>query len=165
MSAQFVATRPLVLRLSTAAELMTRDPLSFDMNTPVHKAAAILDFQDLESAPVVDAFGRPVGVVSKAMCADWQEFCVRSTPHGQLSASFDETTVDEIMVPLAETVREDEPVRDVIEKLLGQRPRRVYVVTAEGELVGVVSAADVLRRLLAGDRRRRPLGAGASLLC
>ena len=56
-------------------------------------------------------------------------------------------------------------VRQVIEKLLHERLRRAYVVDDDGALMGVVSTADVLRHLLAGDVGRRPLGASASLLC
>ena len=63
-----IATRPMSLRLSTAAELMTASPLSFDTNTPIHKASALLKFHNLEAAPVVDEYGRPLGVVSSAAC-------------------------------------------------------------------------------------------------
>ena len=163
--ANSIATRPMSLRLSTAAELMTASPLSFDMNTPIHKASALLKFHNLEAAPVVDEYGRPIGVVSSAACADWQEFWVRSSPHGFVSENLDGTTVTEITNPAVEIVHEHDASRDVIEKLLQQRPRRTYVVNDEGELIGVVSTADVLRHLLASGVGRRPTGAGASLLC
>jgi CBS-domain-containing membrane protein len=160
-----IATRPMVLRLSTAAELMRNNPLSFDKNTPIHKASALLNFHSLEAAPVVDEHSRPEGVVTSAACADWQEFCVRSSLHGFISAEFDRTTVTEITNPTVEIVHEHEPSRDVIEKLLQQRLRRVYVVNDSGELIGVISTADVLRHLLADGISRRPMGAVGSLLC
>ena len=163
--ANSIATRPMALRLSTAAELMTASPLSFDKNTPIHKASALLKFHGLEAAPVVDEYGRPEGVVTTAACADWQEFCVRSSPHGFISEDFDRTPVTEITNPAVEIVHEHDPGREVIEKLLQQRLRRVYVVNDEGELIGVVSTADVLRHLLANGVGRRPMGAGGSLLC
>jgi CBS domain-containing protein len=155
----------MVLRLSTAAELMTANPLSFDTNTPIHKAAALLKFHGLEAAPVVDEQGRPIGVVTSAACADWQEFCVRSSPHGFVSEDRDRTTVREIMSPAVEIVHEHDSSREVIEKLLQHKVRRVYVVDDMGELMGVASTADVLRHLLADGIGRRPLGAGGSLLC
>jgi CBS-domain-containing membrane protein len=163
--ANSIATRPMVLRLSTAAELMTRNPLSFDKDTPIHKASALLEFHNLEAAPIVDEYGRPAGVVTMAACAAWKEFCVRSSPQGFVSEDLDRTTVEEIMSPALELVHEHDSSRDVIEKLLGQKPRRAYVVNDKGELVGVVSTADVLRHLLTSDISRRALGAGASLLC
>jgi CBS-domain-containing membrane protein len=163
--ANSIATRPMVLRLSTAAELMTANPLSFDKNAPIHKASALLKFHGLEAAPVIDEYGRPIGVVTAAACADWQEFCIRSSPHGFISEAFDRTPVAEISKPAAEIVQAHDLGREVIEKLLQQRLRRVYVVNDEGELVGVVSTADVLRHLLASGVFRRPMGAGGSLLC
>ena len=163
--ANSIATRPMVLRLSTAAELMTANPLSFDKTTPIHKASALLRFHDLEAAPVVDEYGRPIGVVTANACADWQEFCMRSSPHGFVSEEFDRTPVSEISKPTVEIVHEHDAGREVIERLLEQRLRRVYVVNDEGVLIGVVSTADVLRHLLAVGTGRRPLGAGGLLLC
>lgn len=163
--AHSIATPPMVLRLSTAAELMTRNPLSFSKNTPIHKASALLDFNELEAAPVVDQYARPEGIVTKAACAAWQEYCVRSSPQGFTSEHFDETTVAEITNPAVETVHEHDPSRDVIEKLIRQRLRRLYVVNDDGELIGVVSTADVLRHLVADGVSRRLRRAGGSLLC
>jgi CBS domain-containing protein len=163
--AKQVAARPMVLRLSTAAELMTRDPLSFDRSTPIHKAAALLEFHNLDAAPVVDDLGRPIGVVSKRHCADWREYCLRASPHGFVSEDLDHTTVDEIMNPAIELVHADDASRDVIEKLSQERLRRAYVVNDDGQLVGVVSSFDVLRHLAASDGARRVMRAGAALLC
>jgi CBS-domain-containing membrane protein len=69
------------LRLSTAAELMTPNPLSFDKGTPICKASAMLAYYALEAAPVVDGYGRLAGLVSASACAAWKEFSMRSSPH------------------------------------------------------------------------------------
>jgi CBS domain-containing protein len=140
----------MALRLSTAAELMTRKPLSFDKNMPIHAAIALFDSNGLSEAPVVDEFNRPEGVITRAACVDWQEFCVRSSPYGFTSDGFDQTTVAEIGNPVIKTVHSDDDTRKVIEKLLRSRLRRVYVVNDAEELIGVVSITDVLRHLLAG---------------
>jgi CBS-domain-containing membrane protein len=162
MLAKLVATRPMALRLSTAAELMRREPLSFDRTTPVLKAAALLAEHDLDAAPVVSATRRLQGIVTKASCAAWQEFCARSSPLGFASVDLDATTVEEIMSPLVATVLESDSFRLVIDKLAEERLRRVYVVDDEGRLAGVVSTSEVLRRLLAGGSRRRVFRADAS---
>lgn len=165
MFAHPVATRPMVLRSSTAAELMRRQPLSLDPTTPVSKAAALLDHHHLDAAPVVDDSQRPCGVVIRASCDAWQEFCLRSSPSGLDAIHFDATTVDEIMNPRVATVLESDTHRTVIERLVDERLPRVYIVNDDGELTGVVSRADVLRHLLAGDTGRRVFRAAASLLC
>src|SRR5687768_11166060 len=124
---QSFATRPMVLRLSTAAELMTRNPLSFGKSMPIYAAAALLDSCGLAAAPIVDEFARPEGLVTRAACDDWREFCVRSATRGFTSEGFDLATVDEIATPVVETVHSDESTREVIDKLLQNPLRRVYV--------------------------------------
>lgn len=152
------ATRPMVLRLSTAAELMTRDPLSFGKSMPIHNAAALLDACGLAAAPVVDAYGRPEGLVTRSACHDWHEFGMRSGTRGFTSEGFDSATVVEIATPLIATVHSDESIQAVIDKLLHAPARRVYVENDVGRLVGVVSNTDVLRHLLAdkNDERNMP---------
>src|SRR5690606_12665280 len=115
-------------------------------------------------APVVDQFGRPAGVVTRDACAAWKEFSVRSSQHSFASDEFDQSTVQQIMRPVVEIIHEHDCSRDVIEKLVEQRIRRAYVVNDEGELVGVLSMADVLRHLLASDTSRQASSADASLL-
>jgi CBS domain-containing protein len=128
---------------------MTRNPLSFDKSMPIHAAIALLDSNGLAEAPVVDEFTRPEGVITRAACVDWQEFCLRSSPYGFTSEGFDQTTIAEIANPVIKTVHSDDATRKVIEKLLRSRQRRVYVVNDAEELIGVVSITDVLRHLLA----------------
>jgi CBS domain-containing protein len=128
---------------------MTRNPLWFDERVPIYKASALLDFNRLEAAPVVDTNIRPIGVVTRAACADWQEFCVRSSSQDFVGQDSDQTTVDEISNPAVATVHAHDSVRHVIEKLLHPGRSRVYVLNDDGELIGVVSRTDVLRRLLA----------------
>ena len=146
---QSFATRPMVLRLSTAAELMTGNPLSFSKRMPIYVAAALLDTCGLAAAPILDEYGRPKGLVTRAACDDWREFCVRSRTRGFTSEGFDLATVVEIATPVVDTVHSDDSTREVIDKLLRNPLRRVYVVNDAGRLVGVVSVTDVLRHLLA----------------
>src|SRR5688572_24734083 len=58
-----VASR-LILDARTAEDLMTPNPVSIAAQTPVRDAAAFLTARGISAAPVTDAAGRPVGVVS-----------------------------------------------------------------------------------------------------
>src|SRR5689334_8604224 len=129
---------------------MTRNPLSFDKNKPIHAAIALFDSYGLSEALVVDEFTLPAWLVTRAAGVDRQEFCDQSPPYGFTSDGFDQTTVAEIANPVIKTVHSDDDTRKVIEKLLRSRLRRVYVVNDAEELIGVVSITDVLRHLLAG---------------
>jgi len=159
------APRPMVLRLSTAAELMTPNPLSFDKNMPIQRAIALLKVYELDAAPVIDESGRLVGVVTAAACAAWEEFSLRSSPHGLVPEDLDWTAVFEIASPVVESVREGATTREVIDTLIHRGTRRVYVVNDRDELVGVVSTSDVLGHLAEGVGRGRVSRVGAAHLC
>src|SRR5690348_6034732 len=67
-SANLFATRPMMLRLSTAAEIMTPNPLSFKHGDSLQKVAALLSFHELDAIPVTDDAGRLLGLVSAEAC-------------------------------------------------------------------------------------------------
>ena len=71
-SANLFATRPMMLRLSTAAEIMTPNPLSFKQGDSLQKVAALLSFHEFDAAPVTDDAGRLVGLISAEACAAWE---------------------------------------------------------------------------------------------
>ncbi|HJT75814.1 MAG TPA: CBS domain-containing protein [Gemmataceae bacterium] len=135
-------TTPLTLRAVTAADLMTPNPVSISQTSSVREAAAFMTGRGISAAPVIDAAGRPVGVVS------------RSDILGRYpAAGADRTPVHGIVTPAVFCVRPETPAAEVIETMVGLGVRRVFVVDRSGVLVGVVSAFDVLRKL--GARKRR----------
>jgi CBS domain-containing protein len=135
----------MVLRSTTAAEMMTPSPLTFEAHTPIPKAFALLTHHRIDAAPVVDHFGRPVGIVTKSDCAAWEDFTRRST-RGEFR--LDWTPVSEIMSPSIELIRIDELSHVVLNALVERRVRRVYAIDDEGKLVGVISMSDALRHLV-----------------
>lgn len=62
----------------------------------------------------------------------------------------------DVMVTKVVTVGPDASVQDVAELLLSNRISGVPVTGAQGELLGIVSEGDLLRRVEAGTGRRRP---------
>ena len=54
----------LALKARTAAELMTENVVSIPETAPLHEAIATLIDRGFSGAPVVNAAGRPVGVIS-----------------------------------------------------------------------------------------------------
>jgi CBS domain-containing protein len=93
----------------------------------VDEAARLLTFHDISGMPVCVG-SRVVGVVSEA------DLIGKSG-----------STVGEVMTSPATTVFESTRLEEVAEQLTHQRIRRLPVVDADGQLVGVVSRRDVLR--------------------
>jgi CBS domain-containing protein len=55
----------LCLRAETAADLMTPNPVSLRADVSLHEAVALLIDRGYSAAPVIDAAGHPVGVLSR----------------------------------------------------------------------------------------------------
>jgi CBS-domain-containing membrane protein len=105
------------------------------------------------------------GIITAAACGAWEEFSLRSSSHGFVPEDLDWTAVFEIASAVVECVRDSASSREVIERLVERRARRIYVVNDSDKLVGVVSMADVLRHLIASGDGPGISRAGAAHLC
>jgi CBS domain-containing protein len=157
-------TSLLILQAETAADLMTPNPVSILESVSVREAVAFLIDRGISGAPVIDASGRPIGVVSqfdllvhdreKTSYAvpevDYADSNPALSPH--LCEEFqiervDRTQVRDVMTPVLFTVAPHTPAATVIEDMLARKIHRLFVADDNGVLVGVISALDVLRRL------------------
>lgn len=107
-------------------DVMTREVVTFKEDTPVGDIADLLSHRHITGAPVLDADGYVVGIVS--------EVDVFSKPG---------RTAREIMSPNVITVGEDTSLTEVAGIMAGERIRRLPVLSA-GRLVGLISRSDVL---------------------
>jgi CBS domain-containing protein len=156
------ASPPLVLHAETAADLMTSNPVSVNAGATVTEAVVMLNDRGFHAAPVIDAAGRPVGVLSSSdVVVHDREMparpgCHRETnaaAHSQkagLSCSSEEVDwarVRGIMTPEVFSVSPETPARRVIEDMVGLKVHHLFVVDKDGILTGVISALDVLQYL------------------
>jgi CBS domain-containing protein len=162
------APRPTVLRAATAADLMTTNPISLQDAALVSEAVILLTEHGFSAAPVIDAAGRPVGVVSRTDLlvhereqgcsltpADWYDEAdlqrdFDKTERSSLQVQrVDATRVRDIMTPVVFSVGPDTPADKVVAQMVALNVHRLFVVDRDGVLIGVVSARDVLRCLSA----------------
>jgi hypothetical protein len=111
---------------ATARDVMTTSVVSVTPADSVDEAARLLTFHDVSGLPVCDG-GRVLGVVSEA------DLIGKSG-----------SKVGDVMTSPAVTIAESTSLEQVAEQLTRQRIRRVPVVDAAGNLVGIVSRRDVL---------------------
>jgi len=131
----------LSLQATTASELMSENPISIRHDADVSEAVALMTDRGFTVAPVIDASGRAIGVVSLSdILVHNRENC------GHASAGF-ATTVAEIMTPTVFAVRPDTSVSEVVRELLALRVHHLFVADEQGTLVGVIAASDILRQL------------------
>ena len=111
---------------ATAKDVMTTSVVSVGQGDSVDEAARLLTFHDISGLPVCDG-RRVVGVLSEA------DLIGKSG-----------STVGEVMTTPAVTIAEGTSLEHIAEQLTQQRIRRLPVVDAQGNLVGIVSRHDVL---------------------
>jgi CBS domain-containing protein len=157
MNATLMQNRTLLtLKVHTAEELMTSNPVSISDQATVGEALALLTDKGFSAAPVIDQAGRPVGVLSRTDLLIHQR---EATPRLRVSADeavvpegfhveeVDATPVHEVMTPVVFSVAPDTPSTEVVQQLLGLNVHRLFVIDDTGVLVGVISTSDVLRHL------------------
>lgn len=154
----------LYLDAETAADLMMPNPISIEEDATVREAIAMLLDRGFSAAPVIDAAGRPVGVISRTdiirrdrekadvvppYFADYEPMLPNKEKLGkgfQIEVP-DTTRVKDIMTPIVFAVPPSCPVSNLIEEFLARKVHRLFVVDDSGALIGVISALDVLRHL------------------
>jgi predicted transcriptional regulator len=145
----------LSLDARTVAELMVANPVSIRDNATIQELVALLTDKGFGAAPVIDAAGRPVGVVSLAdIVAHDRERLASSVAvpegarrEGTPAGNIDPARVRDIMTPVVLSVTSDAPAAKVVQEMVGLKVHRLFVVDRPGVLIGVITAMDVLRHL------------------
>ena len=101
-------------------------------------AAAAMHWGDCRFLPVVDADGRPIGVVTDG------DICLIGTSDQR---PLRDILVSEAMSRAVETCRPEDSVDKVLEVMKRRRIRHLPVVDGQGRLVGVVSLTDIILRI------------------
>lgn len=120
-----------------ARDIMSKDVIVLTPDMDVQEAADLLVRYRIHGAPVVDANGMLVGMVSLVDLV------------GKAGG-----TVREIMTPDPVVAMEDTPVEELAQLMLDEMVRRVPIVRG-GQVVGIVSASDIVRVYLDVVRGRR----------
>ncbi len=140
------------MREPNVASVMTTRVVTARTETPFKDVVGMMTEHGISAVPVVDGRGHPVGVVSEADALAKQEF---HGGHDELPhhnrAGRDRwyralaRTAGELMTSPVRTVAADVPVSEAAHHLAKEKVRRLFVLDADGRLVGVVSRRDLLK--------------------
>lgn len=150
----------------TVKDLMRREVVTVPRKLRVRELAETLYQRGISGAPVVDEGGRVVGVVSATdilrllsgeaggegeggfffELPEGPPWFPRLLPEERARRVLEDHTVAEIMMPARFTIRPDASVEELARFLLRARIHRALVYD-RGELMGIVTAFDVLRAL------------------
>ena len=161
-AAMRVVRMPSASELTALHEIMTRDVVCVHTDLAVESAATLLLEHNISAAPVVDAMGRPIGVISKTDLIRWYredagfgeqepEPDPAASEAGLSTRSVRTTVVDDVMTPLAFTLTEDAPVAYAAALMSVEGIHHLPLVAGTGEVVGIVSALDLVRWMAKRD--------------
>jgi len=133
------------------AQLMHTELKTISVDASVADAIDALTEAGVTALPVVDRFGRAVGVISTRDILK-----AESTFSGLRSRDvlFEKTTVLEVMAPWPPTVGPELDVKEAAQQMLYFDAQRLFV-EEEGALVGVISQSDIVAAVA---RTRVPAG-------
>ncbi len=119
----------------TVGRICTREVHLASPDESVREAAWRMAREDVGSLVVLDAEGRPMGILTD------RDIATRTVAGGHDPAK---TSVERTMTREPRTVREDTPIEVAVRMMREHGYRRLPVLDAKGRLVGVLSLSDVL---------------------
>lgn len=124
---------------ATVRQFMTPIPITFQPDTEVLDAVAVLVKRGISGAPVVDQKGNLVGVLTERDCL---KIALSASYHGERGGKLSRYMTTDVA-----TVDIDMPLIKVVEMFVDASYKR-YPVMERNRLVGVISRRDALTALL-----------------
>ena len=135
---------------TTVADVMTTKVIAVTRNADFKQIASVLREFRVSACPVVDDAGRVIGVVSgadllyKVADCDLPVGLIRLRWKLGEESKITAVTAGQLMTSPAVTIHADAPVQVAARVMRDQRLKRLPVVGARGELIGIVSRVDLL---------------------
>jgi CIC family chloride channel protein len=126
---------PQKLKQTLAGEFMTRTPISLHQGTSVEVALDTFEGNKLRVMPVVDENSHVVGVVNLEDL-------------GYIDIRRQDLTLSETVMHNPILIREDVSIEQIAQQMMDMQEDHVFVIDAEGKLIGVVSGIDVVKKIL-----------------
>ncbi|MBI1977801.1 MAG: CBS domain-containing protein [Candidatus Omnitrophica bacterium] len=158
-------TKPLL-----AKDIMHRDVIKVSWNMPISELAQLFEEKNITGAPVIDDFGKLIGVVSETdvIRYDASQPHSRENPHSYFQSDLEgegddekdllsetkefedesvlrEKTVEDIMTPWTISTQEDAQISEVAKMMVERHVHRVLIVDGKSQLKGIVTTMDIAR--------------------
>jgi CBS domain-containing protein len=151
---------------NTVAEVMTRNPICVQPETPLKEAIQILAERRISGLPVVDADGKLAGIISETDLM-WQESGVTppayimfldSVIYLENPAKYDRElhkalgqTVAEVMTKEVVSVPPDKSLREAAQMMHSDGVRRLPVTDTDHRVIGILTRGDIIRVMAASQ--------------
>lgn len=147
----------------TAADVMVRDVVTVGPETPIDEVVEIFQLSNINGAPVVDAGGHLIGIITEddlvfgQMGLSEEELASLRPSRGEPQERFaaGPRRVGEIMTSSPISAEEETPVEELCRLMWGLKIHRVPIVN-KGKVTGIVSTLDICRLVAEGRVRLSP---------
>jgi CBS domain-containing protein len=126
--------------MKSCNDVMTPDPTCCAAGDPIKRAAEIMKTEDVGSVPVVEGKNsrKLVGIITD------RDIVLKVVAEGKDSGG---VKIEEVMSGSPVTCRPDDPLGHAMDRMAQHQVRRVPVVDGKGNVVGIISQADVATRV------------------
>ena len=137
------------LRDKSVADLMSTTPHAVSEDEPVHKAQIIMTGLNEKTLPVVDEAGKLIGAIGMTDIMDVIWSPKASKPPNEVRGDREpaDIRVGSVMTRTPVSVKVNEKVDKAVALMLKNNLSTIFI-TDEGKLVGVVSHADIMERVI-----------------
>lgn len=140
-------------------DIMTTDPMTVRPETLLKEAARIMVRNQVSGLPVIDAGGALVGIVTEGDFLRQEASRERPYRRSLLDALFGDgdgeppaaETVGEVMTGDLVTITPEATLGEAARVMANRNVKRLPVVDIDGELVGIISRADVVNAFTKPD--------------
>jgi CBS domain-containing protein len=148
----------------TVADVMSRDPVTAQPDTPLTEVIRILAERRISGLPVVEQTGKLVGVISETDLM-WRESGVTPPPYimlldsviylenpGRYERELHKSlgqTVGEVMTRHPVTIHPDKTLREAAQLMHEHSVQRLPVLNSEDQVVGILTRGDIVRAMAA----------------
>jgi CBS domain-containing protein len=123
--------------VANTVEVMRRGQVSVTADTTIDGLQALLARHAAQAAPVVDAEGKLIGIVSDRDVARWHVTKAGTAVEFQ-------ATVEDIMTPVVHALPEGAPLAYAFGLLAASGLREAPIVKDDGRVVGMITSTDLL---------------------
>ena len=142
----------LVLRAQVARDVMSSELVSLEADATLFEAIELFVDRGIRAAPVIDAAGRPIGVLARVDILAYERAFRSRFDDNPVAETFmrglDRVRVADIMSPVVYTISPETPIEEVLEEMRQLKVHHLFVQDSQGVVLGSVSALDIIDQIV-----------------
>ncbi len=141
---------PTIADLVPVTQIMTREVTCAHRDLPAVKVVELVVRNRIGCVPVVEAPGRPIGMVTKLDLVE-QLLLLQGGFDCPIPNDLTPRTAFELMMPLAITLGERATIAHAAALMDSEDVHHIPIVDGAGQMIGIVSTMDIVRWLARND--------------